>query len=44
MTNEIKREATEGAISPTEEEMEKLENGDIEKIILTRGDRRYEFK
>lgn len=44
MTNKITREATDGDISPTDEEMEKLENGDADKIIITRGDRRYEFK
>lgn len=44
MGNQITREATDGVISPTDEEMEKLENGDTDKIIITRGDRRYEFK
>jgi hypothetical protein len=44
MTNTIEREANSGTIAPTEEEAEKLEGGDVDKIILTRGDRRYEFE
>lgn len=44
MTETIQREATSGTIAPTDDEKEKLESGEIEKIIITRGDRRYEFE
>jgi len=42
--SEIKRKASPGKVSPTQEEQEKLEQDEVDKIIIEKDGKRFEFE